>query len=288
MSNEISLVQANYDRALLIAEVLSNRVDIPSNWTGFRKEEGLEGELRQDNVIVYMRPGHVSGEEYAAITFIDPILSEINEVDWGEAITIETDVIERYADIIKNATDASYDENVSHTFSKTKSLEEGFKLGAELAIKTTAGVEYSGVKAGVEVSAKLSAEYNRQWGEETTTTDVITRQLHVPAHTNIEFEAVRSVDKQQRHIKAQCNFNYTIQFVSAPGSPPAVFYKWNSVDEFIAVAKGFASRQKDGYDLFIDYPLSEDTINKIKQPSPKTVEWIVDYDNVQSQRINII
>ena len=125
MSNEISLVQANYDRALLIAEVLSNRIDTPSNWTGFRKEEGLEGELRQDNVIVYMRPGHVRGEGYAAITFIDPILSEINEVDWGEAITIETDII--------NASDETLGDFLSYMSlpmaqHRTKTIENHLSL----------------------------------------------------------------------------------------------------------------------------------------------------------------
>lgn len=288
MNNQISLVDANKRRAIQIAHQISKRLPEQNEWTGYTSDEGLSGELIKDNVMLYNRPNHRGGGRDALIHFVDPVLKEITEIDWGEPITIESDVQERYTDVIKNASEASYDEEVSHTFSKTQSLSQGFKIGAEIAIKTTAGVEYSGVKAGVELSAKLSAEYNRQWGEESTTSDTIKRTLHVPANTDVQFEAVRSVDKQQRNITARCDFDYKIMFVSAPGDPPLVLLEWGSVEEFISVARGFASRDHAGYDLFINNPLTDDEIEKIRAPSDKAVSWIAEYDHVQSQRITII
>ena len=288
MNNQISLIDANKKRATLIAEVVSKRLPIQNEWAGYTAGEGLSGELVKDNVLLYNRPNHRGGGRDALLHFVDPVLKEIKEIDWGEPITLESDVQERYTDVIKNPSEASYEEEVSHTFSKTRSLSQGFKIGAELAIKTTAGVEYSGVKAGVELSVKLSAEYNRQWGETETTTDAIKRTLSVPAHTDVQFEAVRSVDKQQRNITARCDFDYKIMFVSAPGDPPLVLLEWGSLDEFISVARGFASREHAGYDLFIDNQLTEEEVEKILAPSDKVVSWLVKYDNIQSQRITIL
>ena len=284
----ISLIDANKNRAIRIAHEISKRLPIQNEWTGYTSGEGLYGELVKDNLMLYNRPNHRGGGRDALLHFVDPVLIEVKEIDWGEPVTLESDVQERYTDVIKNSSDASYDEKVSHTFSKTRSLSQGFKIGAELAIKTTAGVEYSGVKAGVEVSAKLSAEYNRQWGEASTTTDTIERDLHVPAHTDVQFEAVRSVDKEQRYITAKCDFDYKIMFVSAPGDPPRVLLEWGSLNEFIAVACGLASREHDGYDLFIRNPLTDDALQKIKEPSDKEVSWLAQYDNVTSQRITIL
>ena len=285
---QISLIDANKRRAIQIAHHVAKRIPYPNEWSGYTSGEGLYGELVKDNVLFYNRPNHRGGGRDAILQFIDPTLTEVKSVDYGEPIIVESNVQERYTDVIKNSSAASYDEEVSHTFSKTRSLSQGFKVGAEQAIKATLSVEYSGVKAGAEVSAKLTEEYNRQWGEETTTTDTIKRSIHVPANTNIRYEAVRSIDKEQRNITANCDFDYKIMFVSAPGDPPLVLLEWGSLEEFISVARGFASREHAGYDLFINNPLTDDEIEKILAPSDKTVEWLVEYDNIISQNINIM
>lgn len=285
---QISLIDANRSRASLIAQAVSRRLPIPSQWSGYDISESLEGELVKDNVMFYNRPGHRGGGRDAIIQFIDPVLTEVKEIDWGEPITVESDVQERYTDVIHNDSDASYDEEVSHTFSKTRSLLQGVKIGAEAAIKTTVGAEYSGVKASAEVSVKLSAEYSRQWGEESTTTDTIKRSIHVPANTRIQYEAVRSIDKEQRYMTAKCNFDHKIWVISAPGDPPMVNLQWDSLEEFISVARGFASREHAGYDLFLNNPLSQDEVDEIIKPSNKTVSWLASYDNVTSQKISIM
>ena len=286
--DQISLIDANKTRAIRIAQEISKRLPVISYWKGYTSSEGLYGELVKDNVLLYNRPEHRGGGRDALLHFVDPVLTEVKEIDWGEPIKVESDVQERYTDVIKNSSGASYDEKVSHTFSKTRSFSEGVKIGAELAIKTSVAAEYSGVKAGVEVSAKLTAEYNKQWGEENTTTDTIERDLHVPAHTDVHFEAIRSIDKEQRYITAKCDFDYRIMFISAPGDPPIVDLEWGSLAEFIAVGCGLASREHAGYDLFIRNPLTDDAIQKIKEPSDRSVSWLAKYDNVTSQQINIL
>ena len=286
--NDISLIQANKNRAILIASAVSRRISYNNEWTGYNKTEGLDGELVRDNVMLYNRPGHRGGGRDALVHFIDPVLIEVKELDWGEPIVIESNVQERVRETINNNKPVDIEQEVSHTFSKTTTMSEAFKVGAELAVKVSAEEGMDGFKASEEVSVKLTAEYNRQWGESQTQTDTVTQKLHFPANTDVEYEAVRSIDKEQRKITAKCNFNYKIWVISAPGEPPLVDLEWKSLEEFISVAKGFASREHAGYDLFINNPLSQEEVDAILAPSDKTISWLVEYDNVQSQKITII
>lgn len=284
----ISLFDANKNRACLIAEAISQRVHIQNNWSGYTRAEGMDGILQTDTLIKYNRPGHRGGVGFAMIAFENPVVTEIQDIDWGDPVIVESNVQERIKQTITNSKPVSFDEEVSHTFSKTTNMNQSFKLAAELAIKTSFEGGAEGFKAGAEVSAKLSAEYNRAWGESVTQTDTVTQTLHFPANTDVTYEAVRSIDKEQRNVTGKCNFDHSIQFVSAPGEPPLVYYRWESVEEFISVARGFASAQHPGYELFINNRLSDDEVEAIKAPSGKEVSFLMEYDNIQSQKITIV
>ena len=293
-----NLVDANMGRALLFAKHNVSRLDKHGDagvWAGWTPAEGLVGELILDDLIRYKRPNTTrDGRDpnFAVLFFQNPQLVDIKEIEWGDPIVVESNVIERYSDVIKNGTAASYEETVSHTFSKTKTLLEAAKVGAELAVKAAVGAEYSGVKASVEVSAKISAEYSRQWGETTTQTDTIERKLSVPANTNLTYEVIRSVDKIQRKIKARSDFEYSCSFVSGPNMPPEdhprLKLDWSSWAEFVSVAKGFAATDKALYHLYQDYPITPDDLVELEKPSSQEIEFIASYDNVTSQRITIV
>ena len=69
-----NLVDANMDRALLIASACAKRLDavgILSAWSGYDASEGLVGRLQTDKLIQYMRPRSMGdGEPYTRLFWI--------------------------------------------------------------------------------------------------------------------------------------------------------------------------------------------------------------------------
>ena len=290
-----NLVQANERRAILIAMICASRLDaagIDTAWKHYHPSEGLIGELRADTLIQYMRPKSVDdGENYTRIFFDTPRLTDVETVDFGEETPIHKDVIERFTEPIEKIKGIGYEDTIQHTFSKTTSLQEAFKVGAELAVKTYFKGSYAGIEGGAEVSAKLTAEYSRQWGNTETQSDTVTRHISLPEdfEGKVNYEAVRSVDKVQRKITADSNLDYKIEFVSGP-KPEPVHWIWEGLDEFLQVIQGRASTTHAGYyqftspHTFRDVQILDDLVTSGKQ----SVEFLVDYDNVQSQEIRIV
>ena len=296
-----NLVEVNRGRAQLVAELCASRIAQPNLWRGYTRDEELCGELRRQSQIHFWR----KDSPQAVLVLENPTMHDIKEVDWGDEVITESNVVERYKDSIHIGKDVEYDEEVSHTFSKTRSLLEQAKIGAEAAIRGLVGGEYAGAKAEVEVSAKISAEYSKQWGEQDQITDTITRDVKVHGPIDLEYEAVRSIDRAQRKITAKTDFEYAIGLIDETGAgqnPPRIYYWWESFLEFISIIEGTAPRTKDWtrgdgvvmtmdvpmYNEFRDDPLSGQQIHQLKKvPTGKTV-FIVEYDNVIGQKINII
>ena len=220
-----NLIDANKHRAILIANAITQRLgDQAGEWIGYNPDEGLEGILVKDNLLRYNRPGHNSdaAQNYALIFFHEPKLADIKQVDWGEYNPVQKDIIERATSSIDKIKGVDFKQTVSHTFSKTTSMAQAFKIGAEVAVKAYFKASYSGVEGGAEISAKLTAEYERRWGSEETHTDTLQQEIELPPDVEgkITYEAVRSIDKMERHIKATSNIDYGISYVSAPMIPP--------------------------------------------------------------------
>ena len=296
---EQSLIDANMPRAAMVAELCADRMSRVGRggaWDGYRASEGLEGVLVQDGLMRYARPGTGAPgyPEFAVLFFRGPKLTDIKEVDWGEEIPVKQDVIERHKSSIQKIKGVEYDDTISHTFSKIVTLTQAFKIGAEIAIKAFFKASYSGVEGGAEISAKLTAEYSRQWGETEEHTDTVTRHLRLPPEfeADIHYEAVRSVDKVQRQIKAVSNMDYDISFVSGPLVPPAnhplIEMNWGSLEEFISVGKGFAAADKAMYGEFMDKKLTPDEIERLRALGEQSVEFMTNYDKVNSQEIRIL
>ena len=288
-----NLVDANMDRAILIASACASRLDragIQSAWSGYDPSEGLVGELRTDTLIQYMRPKSiVDGENYTRLFFHNPRLTDIETVDWGEEVPIQQDITERFTEPIKKIKGIAYENTIEHTFSKTTTLQEAFKVGAELAVKAFFKASYSGVEGGAEVSAKLTAEYSRAWSSSETRTDTESRHISLPAdyEGEVTYEAIRSVDKVQRHIKAVSNMDYKIEIVSGP-KPEPVHATWETLDEFLSVATGFASSTHPLYQEFIGNGITSDESDAIRKAGEQDVEFSAEYENVQKQEIRIV
>ena len=286
-----SLVDANRKRATMIADACASRLrrrGIETAWWGYDASQGLDGQLRTDTLIQYQRY-HDDPQNYTRLFFHNPKLTEVETVDWGEEIPIEKNVIERFREPIQKVKGIAYEDTIEHTFSKTTTLQEAFEIAAKIAIETYFKASYSGVEGGAKVSAELSAKYSRQWGESTTTTNRVERHISLPAdyEGSILYEAIRSVDKVQRKIKATSNLDYKIEFISGP-KPEPVHATWETLDEFLEVARGYASTTHALYDVFINDPITDAEVDAIKEAGIQTIEFLADYDNVQSQEINIL
>ena len=292
-----SLVSVNRKRAQLLAELMSKRLDNPFDWAGYRRDEELIGELRFADMLVYRRKQFPN----AVLIFRQPQMVNIVDVDWGDPIVIESHVSERVVKTLRIKEGVHYSDGLTHTFSTTRSLEEQAKVGAELAMRAAIEGEYSGVKASFEVSAKITAEYSRRWGSSTTQTDTVHTDFTTEGPIEIRYEAVRSLDKVRRHIKANTDFDYSAielqDFLGAGALPPRLQEFWAGMTELRSVMKGEAPANRmvndvmqptSLYAAFIANPLMPAEEMGLDLPTEGIVEFDVEYDNVNNQTIDIL
>ena len=293
MSNEISVFKALKRRAELIAGHCAPRLPVPTAWEGYTSDETLTGELRYQGLVAYWRVA----KPQAVLVFRDPVMNDMKNVDWGEEQVVQSNVVEKYSNKILFEKEIDYKEEISHTFSKTRTLLEQAKVAAEEAVRGLASVEESGIKVELEVSVKLQEEYSRQWGETDTQSDTVTRDVEIKGPIALTYEATREIDKTQRLITAQTDFSHDVELIDETGAgeaPPLIHIFWRSWPEFLAVAKGLApSHHEDGqptglYRGFMDNPLSDSELEELEQPTKGNISFLAEYDNVIRQDIKVI
>ena len=276
-----NLVEALRIKTTRMAWFVAHRMPDPGPWWGMAFSDYLVGELQSENRIVYRHPRHPNAE----VILSDLRLANLSEFEWGPETVLSSEVQERFTEPLFIDSGVAYDDTVTHTFSKTRTLLEAAKVGAEAAFKVYAevGGAAMGAKAGAEATAKVSAEYSRQWGTSETVTDTISRHISIRGPWRGVYEAVRSVDKVRRTISTRAGFEATIE-IRADGRR---LCGWVSFAEFLAVAQGLAPSDRDLYRQFMDSKLSEAQVRSLGSPKPPLVQWTADYDNVLYQRIDI-
>ena len=291
MATTISLVDALRPRACLVAEAIASRLPDPGVWRDYKATEGLNGQLTTDTLLVYFRPGVAD----TALVFRNPTMVDIKQVDWGEPRIIASNVSERFSSHIDIAAGVHYEDTISHTFTKSRTLLEQAKVGAELAVKVAAGAEggLAGIKANVEVSAKISAEYSRQWGEQDGTSDTTSRLVSVDGPRKLVYEATRSLNKEQRRIRAKTDFEHTVQLTDErqgiqPDGRPFYLIQAASWAEFLLTVRGFSAADKEFYHEFINNPITGAAYDALAAPSAGEIEFLVEYDNVLAQDIRVV
>ena len=302
----VSLAEANRPRAEFIAGLIVDRVprEHAGQWAGYTSQERLACELIEAAHVVCTRPGHPG----TRLSLSEIQMTDIKSVDWGKPKVISSKAPEQVRSTIHLEKPISYHETISHTFSKTRTLLESAKVGAEASIRGLVGGEFAGVKAEVEVTAKITSEYQRQWGEASTQSDTVSREITVQGPINLEYEAKRSVDRVQRKVTPKADFSYRIVFTDDNGprirNLPHLFFVWNSWEEFQLVAQGLAPRDRPTprelahtrwekdithlYYEFLDRPLTKREVKSLKRPSAAKVSFLAEYDNVVSQEINVL
>ena len=277
----MDLVKANKHRINLVANIIMGRlveheewIDA-TGWSNFSHKEGLEGERFAPAVLIYK----VKNSPDCFIYLRDPELISVESLELGEPSVLRKHDPEIESDYIINDTDAGFKRTVSKTFSKIKTLTQGFKLGAEEAFKGSAS--FDGI--GLEVSAKLTQEYSQTWGESETKTNTVTQELDVPAHTRIDYEAMREVADMEREVKAYADFTYFVRIV-AGGQPVMLDTKWEDVK---SIMLGEAPANYPLYDLFKAHPLTKKERKRLLSNNQHNVNFVAQYQNVEKQSITI-
>ena len=305
--NIISLVEALTPRACKVAEEVAGRLHDAGLWAGYRADEGLIGELRLSTLLTFHRPH----QPHAVLVFRNPQMVGMREVDWGEAVILEANVGERYASHILLDKAVKYKEAIEHEFSKARTLWQQVTAGLEATLRvggevgTEGGIHGVTAKVYAELTARIYGEYQRNWGESTTETNKVSRELEVEGPIRIDYEAVRSMNREQRTIRADCDYEHTVELIDETGAgenPPKIQLICPSWGSFRSVIQGFAPRHYEiehetgkkelvetaFYDEFLRRPIRDAELEKLSAPAKGATELLVEYDNVLTQDIKVL
>lgn len=282
-------------RARLVAEMVAQRADKESVWTGYVADEELNAELRDDHKGGKFVHFSRKGNQRAVMIFWGVTLKDVKDITVNEPVPVNINVEERFRGEITVADGTTFSQRVSHTFSKTTSLSEAIKLGAEASVKATVGAEYAGISGSLELAAKITAAYEKNWGKSETTSDTVEQTITVDKAGTYEYEAVRSLDNMQRDIIATTSFSHSIAFIderAIDGSdrddmPRFLRYEWRSLEEFIAVAQGLATSDTALYHQFKDNKPNLEEIKSLRDSGCGTVQYTAEYDHITNQDIEI-
>lgn len=282
----ISITEALKPRAIATASYLARSLPRLGPWRGYTSDEGMVGRLTKPAdkgytmEVAYHRPSNPQAELY--ISFLS--MTDIKEEHRSEPIILSKDVTERQRYRIKFDHPVEYEETLRHTFSKTVSEAEASKAAWEIAAKASLGVEFSGVKAALEISGKYGEELSRQSSSSETTTDEIERHIKVVGPIDTTYEAVRSLDRERKTVRVRCDFDGKLYFID-PGGWTNV-WEWNTYrSQFLPCIQGLTTDDVAAFEYFEKCPPTDEELNALELPSDKLVEYTIDYDNVISMTL---
>lgn len=260
--------------------------DNNSAWHYAHWTDEFDAELTEATTVQYTRKNRPK----ARIVLKQIQVTDLSQMDWGHPVVIESNITEQYNDTLRVDAGAEFDDTVSHTFSKTKTLEESYKVGLTLELKTKIGYqppyESGGAVGGVEFDVTATAEYGKRWGENTTQTDTVSRHITIKGPWVGSYQATRSVDKMSRTIKTKPLFEFLIEVWDGDNK----VHVWNTFAELLQVLRGEAPTDRALGKEFWEKPISSAEYRSIHNyhPPEQLIEFNAIYDNVVSQSIEAI
>ena len=194
----------------------------------------------------------------------------------------------------------------------TAGFEASLKVGAEAGAQ--GGIHGITAKVYAELTAKLYGEYQRQWGESQTEANSVTMKFSrqvtpedlVNGPIKIDYEAVRSLNREKRRIRCDCDYDHSVELIDErqgmrPENRPYLQLISDTWADFLNVAQGFSPRdremERDGrkwiqptafYMEFLHNPLRDDALEAIAAPPEGVIESVVEYDNVTNRKIRLL
>lgn len=282
----ISLVEANLQRAKLIAEVLAPRIPEASHpWKGYTANEPLDGVLEKVNEISYRRRTNPGAFLYMGFLTMRDIQEEHRSTP-----TILKNNPETYEFDVDFKQPIHYKETVEHQWAKTTSFAEAAKKAWEVAAKASLSIKYAGIGASLEVSGKYGEELSRSSSGSSSESDRVQKELEFTGPVKFRLKAERSVNRESVLIRARTDFEFKLYFNT---------YEWFQYHGvFIPAVKGLAPRYPEGsifassspstYQMFHDHPVPDAIVEELMKPSGMSVEFVVEYDNVVTQSLETV
>ena len=287
MERPISLEQANRQRAIVTAGYLSRALGDVGPWNGYNPSEGLIGRLeRPDSLggsltLSYHRPTNQDAQ--LVFGFVD--MKDIVEQERDNAFVVKRDVTESFRWEVNFDDPIEYEEVVSHTFTKTRGWGEQAQQAWKVAAEASLGVEYAGIKAAAKISGEYGQQLSQQKSGSETESDTVSRTIRFKGPAHFAFEASRSLDHEEQLVRAVCDFDYKVYFMT-PGGRSNI-WEWTTYhSQFIPLAEGLLSDDIYGYDEFMANPLTDEEYEALTRKSDKVVAFVVSYDRVQTMHLD--
>lgn len=292
----ISIDTALAPRLALVAQAMAERV-APGAWEGYRATEGLVTNLT--------RPSELGGNlAVAAHRPSNPLaqitLGFVSMVDIRDESSLASSVIEdgiTEEEIIEEDIPAGVEEErvVEKEFETTQSwseaLQETFKSAWEAGGKASLSVEYAGVKGALEAFGKYGEDKVRQSSSSrsgsTRTRDFESQKFTVKGPAKFKLRAYRSRKREQRIIRARCDFDGKIYWDTG-STEPGVDRVWEFTTfktQFLPVARRTIDDSVYGYREFRDNPLSDAELDAIEARPDKLIEIPVQFDTITSKSL---
>ena len=143
------------------------------------------------------------------------------------------------------------------------------------------------MQGGVKATAEITASYERTWGSTETTTDTVTRDVHLAGPWIGQYQAVRSTDKISRTISVEPKFEFQIILYSGDTE----LGRWASFDQLLNVVHGDAPSDRYLGKELRENPVADPEyrfIQRLAQRKFDPIRWEAIFDSVATQRIDII
>ena len=292
----VSLDNALKRRAQLILQAIADRSTPKSNpyigdhFKGYKSDEELVGELSKldepFNTLFcnYKRKKDVNNPSQPTLHFYDFKMVSVEELKRSEPYILQDNIEEKHLYHIDLPAGITHSETIEHEFQKTVSFSEAAQRAWELAAKTSLALEFSAVKASVEISGKYGEQYNQSHSESTTQTDKRSETFSYTGPITADIQAYRSRRKEKVLVDAVCNFDFSISLDPGGNWPGIIFWKSFRTD-FLPTIRRTNTNDVMYYHEFMNNPMSDEEIEEIEKASDKIVEFPVIYDEVITESL---
>ena len=285
-------------KAQAIAQVLAERLapaEGDNPWAGYTADEELFGQLTGSDSALYTRRGHPG----AMITLGFLTIEGAEQRYRSKPTVIDRDILEERRWDVDIQAGTSLDETYSHTFKKAKSETDAWKEAWGIAADLSLGVDYAGVKFGIDIKSHLDEEKSHSGTESEETSDTVSRTFHFVGPKDSDIVAERSKDREQRTIRVAPNPNFKTYFHTGDSTDPASHesaqYEWsNWKAAFLPALEGHEPENTD-YTAFasnssiraimLAQPLTAEEHHLLTEGSDHEIEFSYVYDNVTRQGI---
>ena len=226
MNNKsVTAIEAFHDKARAIAGVLAPRLDPDGPWSGYKREEQLEGRMLGIDTVSFNRYGNPTAKLHFGFIHNDGA----QEVSRSNPVILKKNVLESYSWDIDVQPGTEYSETLSHEFSKTETEQSSWsrewKVTAEASLGWVPPYETGGVKGEVKIGGEYGQNVTTTGTTSTTETDKVSRQFTFTGPKKTRVLAQRSKNVEERTSTIRASNQAKVYFVTSDSE-----YQFDTID----------------------------------------------------------